>query len=105
MIKVFSSIKNKKVISFEAKGHALYDESGKDIVCASASTLFIVTSNAIESLGLNDHIEVKIDEGYFLLTVKKENEIVNKLIINMINSVIDLQQQYPKFIKYFKKEE
>ena len=42
MIKV--EIKNNKI---EIKGHAYYDDYGKDIVCASVSSIVITTINAI----------------------------------------------------------
>ena len=42
MIKV--EIENNKI---EIKGHANYDDYGKDIVCASVSSIVITTINAI----------------------------------------------------------
>ena len=38
-----------KYIGFDIEGHAGYAKHGKDIVCASVSTLSITTVNAVES--------------------------------------------------------
>lgn len=37
------------IVEFETRGHAGYDESGKDIICAAVSMLVINTVNAIEA--------------------------------------------------------
>ena len=43
MIKVNVKNKNGKVYEIVVKGHAGYDDYGKDIVCASVSTMMITT--------------------------------------------------------------
>ena len=90
--------------TIEISGHAEFDESGKDIVCAAVSTAIIVTANAINLVGFNDHIEYVIEEGYFKLDVLKENKILDKLLINLDYTLHDLEKQYPKYIKYQKEE-
>ena len=76
MIKV--NIKNNII---EVKGHADYDKSGKDIVCASVSTLIISTINLCELFGKLDKIFYELSEGYFKLEVFKD-EIVDVLYDN-----------------------
>lgn len=93
MIKV--NIKNNTI---EVKGHADYDKSGKDIVCASVSTLIISTINLCELFGKLDKIFYELSEGYFKLEVFKD-EIVDVLYDNFKNSICDLESQYPKYIK------
>ena len=92
MIKV--SIKKNQII---IKGHANYDELGKDIVCASVSSIVITTVNAIlkinhEAIKYNDNKGVTID-------IIKDDEIVNKLINNLIDLLEELSKQYPKYIE------
>jgi uncharacterized protein YsxB (DUF464 family) len=50
MIKVVVSKKDDIINKIEIKGHAKYDESGKDIVCAAVSATVITTVNAIGSI-------------------------------------------------------
>ena len=50
MIKVNVKRQNKKVYEIVIKGHAEYDDYGKDIVCAAVSSMAITTVNGIISL-------------------------------------------------------
>ncbi len=47
-------------VGFQVSGHAGYDKSGKDIICASVSILTINTVNAIEQLTEN---KFKCEQG------------------------------------------
>ena len=92
MIKV--NIKEKQIV---IKGHANYDELGKDIVCASVSSMVITTVNAILRVD-NEAIRYSDNDGV-IIDIIKDDEIVNKLIINLISLLEDLKKQYPKYIE------
>ena len=92
MIKV--SIKQKQII---IKGHANYDELGKDIVCASVSSMVITTVNAILRID-NDAIKYSDIKGV-TIDIVKDDEIINKLINNLIDLLEELEKQYPKYIE------
>ena len=92
MIKV--SIKEKQII---IKGHANYDELGKDIVCASVSSMVITTVNAILRID-NDAIKYSDNNGV-TIDIIKDDEITNKLINNLIDLLEELEKQYPKYIE------
>ena len=47
---------------FDVSGHAEYDDSGKDIVCAAVSALVITTLNSIERF-TDDETECVSDAG------------------------------------------
>ena len=87
MIKVV--IKND---SITISGHANYDDYGKDIVCAAVSSAVITTVNGILSIDENA-IEVT-ENGKVEIKILKDDEIVNKLINNMINLLTELQKDY-----------
>jgi len=93
MIKVYRE-QNKIII----KGHADYDDYGKDIVCASVSSIVITTVNAILEI---DRGAVIYKEEKDILTIEllKQDEIIIKLINNMINLLKELSNNYPKNIK------
>ena len=80
------------------KGHSGYSEAGSDIVCASVSSILITTVNALISID-EDCISYKEDDGYLNLKINKHNEIIDKLINNMINLLIELEVQYKKNIE------
>ena len=89
-------IKNKTI---KVKGHANYAEYGADIVCASVSTAVYMSINQIEVFDKLSCINTKIVEGNACIEVVCEDEIVSKVISNLIFTLRDLELQYPKYIK------
>ena len=80
------------------KGHSGYSEAGSDIVCASVSSILITTVNALLSID-EDCIVYEETDGYLNLKIKKHNEVIDKLINNMINLLKELKEQYKKYIE------
>ena len=97
MIKVFYNNKTIKIT-----GHADFADHGRDIVCASVSSIMYTTINAILSFDKNA-IEV-IDNKEYIINIIKNDEVTNKLIINMLDLFKELEHQYPKNIKISKVE-
>lgn len=97
MIKVKVEEKNKEVNKVMITGHALYDDYGKDIVCASVSSIVITTVNAILRI---DEEAIFVEEEPFVIEVKKSTEITKKLIENMISLLKELERDYPKNIRF-----
>lgn len=93
MIKV-----NIKKNHIEIKGHARYDDYGKDIVCASVSAIAITTINAILKLD-NQALTYQEKEGYLFINILKKSKSVDILISNMIELIKELEQDYPKNVK------
>lgn len=91
MIKV---IKDNNIITIS--GHANSGDYGKDIVCASTSSIIYTTINAIESIRTGS---IKVtDKDSMIIELLTDDEIVNKLIINMLDLLKDLSSNYPKNI-------
>ncbi len=80
------------------KGHSGYDVIGKDIVCASVSSIVITSINAIIRID-GKAISYKQDEGFIEINILKHSEIVDLLILNMKELLKELQIQYDKYIK------
>ena len=97
MIKVNVKNKNGKVYEIVVKGHAGYDDYGKDIVCAAVSTMMITTVNNI--ICLDDSILYVEDAGLLKISIKEETEINQKLLNNVIMMLEELKSQYPKNIE------
>ena len=81
------------------KGHANQATYGNDIVCASVSTAVIMSVNQIEVFNKARCIETNISDGNTCITVVCEDEIVSKVIDNLVFTLKDLELQYPKYIK------
>lgn len=101
MIKVKINYKDNFVNGFKISGHANYDEHGKDIVCASVSSIVITSINMALSL---DETSVKASDksGLIETNVLKQDEIINKVFVNMINMLEELERDYSKNIKIIK---
>ena len=54
--------KEGQINGFKIMGHAMFDDKGKDIVCAAVSILAINTVNSIEKFLPEDKMEVFSDE-------------------------------------------
>ena len=80
------------------KGHSGYSVEGSDIVCASVSSISITTVNALLSID-EDCISYEEKDGYLNIKIKKHNEVIDKLINNMINLLKELERQYKKYIE------
>ena len=85
-------------------GHAMYDDYGKDIVCAAVSSI-IMTS--VESIASFDEKSIDVNESTdkLIITINKHDMITDKLINTMINLLKEVAKKYPKNIKITNKEE
>lgn len=86
-----------KESNIEISGHANFDDYGKDIVCASVSSIVYTTINGILNIN-NTAIEV-IDNGKINIKILSSDDITNKLVNNMIVLLKDLEKQYPENLK------
>jgi uncharacterized protein YsxB (DUF464 family) len=100
MISIEFKKNDKRIEQIVIKGHANYSEKGKDIVCASATTILIYSLNLIEKLGLK--ITYQLEEGYSKLVNDANNELVDKIFETIEYSFNSLYEEYPKniFIKH-----
>lgn len=97
MIKV--EMENNKI---EIKGHANYDDYGKDIVCASVSSIVITTINAIIEFD-PESIYYEEKNNRILIEKLKDDNITNKLINNMIELLEELEKSYTDNIKIIRR--
>ena len=99
-----------KMIKIEIKkdlikiaGHAGYADAGKDIVCASVSSIVYTSVNGIMNI---DQDAIKFSDKKDTLEIKiiNKSKVVNILINSMIDLLEDLENQYPENIKIVKGE-
>lgn len=96
MVKIVVKRNNDVIENIKINGHALFDVKGKDIVCASISSMLIVTVNAILEFDKNS---IKVEEKEFSLTNLKKDEITNKLLNNLVNHFKELELKYNENIQ------
>ncbi len=98
MIKIKVKEKNNLFEEINITGHANYDVYGKDIVCASVSSIVITTINAI--LLIDKDAITYDDKDKVLIKVLKNSDVVNKLLLNMITLLHELENDYKGKIKF-----
>lgn len=96
MIKVTYKKESDVIAKLTIKGHANYDEYGKDIVCASVSTMFITSINIILSFD-EKAILFSASNNAFIENIKKD-EITNKVLNNLIEELLELESKYKENI-------
>ena len=96
MIKIKVTRSNNLVKEIEIKGHANHEDFGKDIVCASVSTMATTVINNILALD-NDAITYDVNDAYILIS-NKDSKIANTLLNNMLKMLKELANDYPKNI-------
>ena len=96
MIKINLKYDNDLIESISITGHALYDIYGKDIVCASVSSIVITSVNGIIRLDSNS-IDYRNSDGIFI-SILNHNKVVDTLIDNMVSLLKELEKQYKKNI-------
>ena len=99
MIKV---VYNNDFKNLKITGHAGYADQGKDIVCASASSIILSSINlAIE---FNSNVKYTDDLNKIEVINNTNDSNVTKVFSNMISCVEELERQYPDNIKISKGE-
>lgn len=78
-------------------GHANYSEYGTDIVCAAVSSIVTTSVNGIVSID-KDAITATDNKEILEITVLKHNPVTDKLLINMVDLLKEIEKQYKKNI-------
>ena len=97
MIRVTVKKNKKNVCELMIKGHANYDDLGKDIVCAAVSSMAILTINNI--ISLDESIDYEEKAGFLKIRVLRDTKINKQLLENLITCLNELVNQYPKNIE------
>lgn len=97
MVKVFVKKENSNIKEILFKGHALYSDYGKDIVCAAISSIVITTVNGI--LSIDKEAISYIEKPDLVIKINNNSFVCDKLIENMLNLLKELEHDYPKNIE------
>ena len=97
MIKINVLKSNSLIKEVKVNGHADYANYGLDIVCSAVSSIVTTTINDILALD-SASIKYTVNDGNVVIT-NNDNELANKLLQVMLNSLEELASTYPKNIK------
>lgn len=98
MIKVEITKSDQGIQKMMVSGHALFEVSGQDIVCAGVSSIMVGLLNALD-LKTEYHVEIN-DEANFMLIETQQVTKTGQLICEV--GLVQLQtvaQQFPSYIK------
>ena len=98
MIKVEIKKENSKYREIKILGHAMYDDYGKDIVCAATSSIVTTSINGILAIN-KESLEYLVSKKGMNIKIKSNDEIVQILINNMVSLLKELEGNYPNNIE------
>ena len=98
MIRVKVENNNAEIKKITMTGYAMYDDYGKDIVCAAASSIATTTVNGILAINKESLSYEVSDKGLTIEVIATDN-VTQTLINNMVNLLKDLEEQYPENIE------
>ena len=100
-ITIYKNKSNNEIVGFTSQGHAGYDRSGKDIICAATSILIINTVNSIEQF-TDVEFESSADEKNaiikFMINKNKNNKESLVLLKAMVLGLTEIARDNPKYI-------
>ena len=98
MINVKIEKENAKYKKITVLGHAMYDDYGKDIVCAAVSSITTTTVNGILALNKNS-LSYMVSKKGLSIDIKNTDETTQILIGNMVSLLKELELNYPENIE------
>ena len=101
MIKVKYQIQDKRYRSLEVSGHADSDEHGKDLVCASVSSIIFGLANALDEL--DEDVEIKKLKNSFIITNNSNSDVVENYLELVITQLKTIEFPNKEYIKVERK--
>ena len=97
MIKINLKKNDNMISEVVIRGHAMYADFGKDIVCSAVSSTVITSVNA--ALLIDNTSILYDDKDGLLIKVLKNDDVTTKIIANMMSNLYELEKAYPKNIQ------
>ena len=101
MIKVIYEVKDDLYTYIESKGHANSDEYGKDLICASVSSIMFGFMNALDVL--DEDVEIKQLTNKIVIKNHSKSEMIQDYFELIMMQLKTLEETYGDFIKVERK--
>ncbi len=98
MIRVKFLIGNKQLTGFEIKGHAMFAESGSDVVCAAVSSAAFMAANTITEI-IGAKADASAEDGLMRVSLNQSDEQTETVLRGLELHLTELSKQYPENIK------
>ncbi|MBQ1567091.1 MAG: ribosomal-processing cysteine protease Prp [Erysipelotrichaceae bacterium] len=101
MIRAVYEVKDGNYVSLNVSGHAEYGEYGKDLVCASVSSIMFGFMNALDAL--DEKIEIEQLENEIVIINHTNLEVVIDYFELVIMQLKTIEESYGNFIRVERK--
>ncbi|MBR3251550.1 MAG: ribosomal-processing cysteine protease Prp [Erysipelotrichaceae bacterium] len=101
MIRAVYEVKDGNYVSLNVSGHAEYGEYGKDLVCASVSSIMFGFMNALDAL--DERIEIEQLENEIVIVNHTNLEVVIDYFELVIMQLKTIEESYGDFIRVERK--
>lgn len=102
MIRVIYSITDDKYTGLKVSGHANSGDYGKDLICASVSSIMFGLMNAIDETGQN--VEIKELNNQIEIINNSDSELINNYFELVMIQLKTIEESYGEFIKIERKQ-
>ncbi|MBQ6334109.1 MAG: ribosomal-processing cysteine protease Prp [Erysipelotrichaceae bacterium] len=90
-----------RYLSLQVSGHAEYGEYGKDLICASVSSIMFGFMNALDAL--NEDVEIIQEENRITIADHSDSQVVQDYFELVIMQIKTIEASYGDFIKVERK--
>ena len=101
MIKVIYEVKNDSYVALTVSGHAESGEYGKDLVCASVSSIMFGFMNALDML--DEDVEIKQLTNKISIKNHSNNEMIQDYFELVMVQLKTIEESYRDFIQVERK--
>ena len=101
MIKVVYEVKDDMYTSLVVSGHANAGEYGKDLICASVSSIIFGFMNALDTL--NEDVDIKQLTNKITITNHSNSEMIQDYFELVMVQLKTIEEFYKDFIKVERK--
>ena len=103
MVKVEILCDKDQIMSIRMAGHAHFDEWGKDLVCAGASSIGFGALNALDELFEQD-VDLEVRENLIRIKVLKNSDSLQLVLLFLVKQYETMVESYPQNITIIRKE-
>ncbi len=101
MIKVLYEVRDERYVSLDVSGHAEYGEYGKDLICASASSIMFGLMNALDALG--EDVLIEQEDNRIMIEDHSSSDVVQDYFELVIMQMKTIEASYGDFIRVERK--
>ena len=101
MIRAVFEAEDDKYLSLDVRGHALSDDYGKDLICASVSSIMFGFMNALDAL--EEEVDIRQTDDTITVVNRSDSETVQNYFELVIMQLKTIEASYGNFIRVERK--